>query len=195
MYDVEDADRIVSRPCEEGVPGGEGKTASRDSMATAGSVPRRCLRLDGEAIRPVACRGRGHRAVAQPDRRLPSECGTGGRAAVDEAVLPQDELRAELDEVVEFTFHGRQLSVQQNAAWQIMHGVLAYQREFLVERDGAEVPAVDYLLEGGSMRGWDVEVVTDPQAGRRGLRLCWSWAVRRARGTPTSGWRTWRTRA
>ena len=118
-----------------------------------------------------------------------------GEPAVDEAVLPQDELRAELDEVVEFTYHGRQLSVQQNAAWQIMHGVLAYQREFLVERDGVEMPAVDYLLEGGSMRGWDVEVVTDPQAGRRGLRACWSWAVRRARGTPTSGWRTWRRRA
>lgn len=93
-----------------------------------------------------------------------------GEPAVDETELPADDLRAALDEVLEWTYRGRQLSVQHNAAWQVMHGVLAYQREFLVERDGEEIPAVDYLLGGGSMRGWDVEVVTDPETGRRGLR-------------------------
>ena len=36
--------------------------------------------------------------------------------------------------------------------------------------EGREVPAVDYLLNGGEMRGWTVEIVTRPGSGGRGLR-------------------------
>ena len=114
---------------------------------------------------------------------------------VDEAVLPKDELRAELDEVVEFTYRGRQLSVQQNAAWQIMHGVLAYQREFLVERDGAGNARGGLSVGRWFHAGLGCGDRDRPASGAARLARCWSWAVRRARGTPTSGWRTWCRRA
>ena len=79
-------------------------------------------------------------------------------------VLPSDEdLRRQLDEVLEATYT-RRLSVKEHAAWQILHGVLAYQREFLIDTDNGRVSAIDYLLQGGSMKGWTVE------PGERGLR-------------------------
>jgi hypothetical protein len=52
--------------------------------------------------------------------------------------------------------------------------VLAYQREFPLQigRDGLTVPAVEHLLEGGAINGWQVRAgdVLDPGTGRRGLR-------------------------
>jgi hypothetical protein len=89
-------------------------------------------------------------------------------ASADDAA--NDALCAALDEVLDFTYRERELSVETNAAWQVLHGVLAYQREFLIAHEGREVPAVDYLLNGGEMRGWTVEIVTRPGAGGRGLR-------------------------
>jgi hypothetical protein len=74
-----------------------------------------------------------------------------------------DAVRRELDEVLEATFQ-RKLSLRQHAAWQILHGALAFGREFRVDRDGESVSAVDYLLAGGQINGW----TTEP--GERGLR-------------------------
>ncbi len=84
-----------------------------------------------------------------------------------------DALRAELDEVLEFTYRTRSLNLKEHAAWQILHGVLAYQQEFLVvNEDGQEVPVVEHLLSGGQMKGWTVEpgVWLDKEQTRRGLR-------------------------
>ena len=104
----------------------------------------------------------------------------GTLASADDAA--NDTLCAALDEVLDFTYRERELSVETNAAWQILHGVLAYQREFLIAVEGREVPAVDYLLNGGEMRGWTVEIVTRPGSGGRGLR-----AKRRRRPATPSG--------
>lgn len=68
--------------------------------------------------------------------------------------LPTDEeLRNTLDEVLDFTYD-RVLRTDQHAAWQIMHGLLAYQRAFRVQHDGELVPALDWILGGGDLRGW-----------------------------------------
>ncbi len=83
----------------------------------------------------------------------------------------EDALRAELDEVLRFTLEERQLSLEKHAAWQILHGALAYQREFPVaDAEGKEVSAVDHLLNGGGMRGWTVEVIDHEATGEKGLR-------------------------
>jgi len=69
---------------------------------------------------------------------------------------PVDELKREIDEVLQFTFDDRHLSVDRHAAWQILHGVLAYGPDFPVLVDGMPRPTVEYLLSGGEMRGWTV---------------------------------------
>lgn len=89
-----------------------------------------------------------------------------------------DELRGLLDETLDETYT-RRLNLQDNAAWQILHGVLAYGREFRVEKeDGALVPAVDYLLAGGAMKGWTLE------PGDRGLRALVEPGTKTGQGHP-----------
>ncbi len=80
-----------------------------------------------------------------------------------------DDLKTQLDEILTFTLAERELSIEQHAAWQILHGVLAFQRDFLVRRDGLLVPAVTDMLSGGRMKGWTVQVATR-EDGKRGLR-------------------------
>jgi hypothetical protein len=69
--------------------------------------------------------------------------------------LPSDdELRAMLDRALDYTLQNRRLSSDRHAAWQIMHGALAYGRDFKVEHEGQLVPAVDWALDGGPMKGF-----------------------------------------
>jgi len=82
-----------------------------------------------------------------------------------------DEVRGQLDKALESTFQ-RRLNLRHHAAWQILHGALAFQREFLVEKEpgGETVSAVNHLLNGGRMKGWTTEPGTLQENGRRGLR-------------------------
>src|SRR5262245_52834432 len=72
------------------------------------------------------------------------------------AALAPDELRRELDEVLDFTFE-RKLDAHVNAAWQIVHGIMAFGPAYEVRVDGQVRPALDWLLEGGALRGWTLE--------------------------------------
>lgn len=83
-------------------------------------------------------------------------------------------LQEHLDRVLDFTLQGRQLNTDEHGAWQILHGVLAYQHEFPV-RVGKEGPfesALAYALSGGKIDGWTFQPgdVLDPATRRRGLR-------------------------
>jgi hypothetical protein len=82
---------------------------------------------------------------------------SGGAVACD-ANLPSDaEIVKQIDEALEYTYNHRRLSVGQGAndqaAWQVMHGALAFKREFLVSDGYKDVSAVDYILAGGAMKG------------------------------------------
>ncbi len=93
---------------------------------------------------------------------------------LDGAALPaDDQLRGELDEVLEATYD-RRLNLQEHAAWQILHGALAFGREFRVEREpgGEMIAAVDHLLDGGTLKGWTTRpgIELDAASGRRGLQ-------------------------
>ncbi|MEX0939215.1 MAG: ADP-ribosylation factor-directed GTPase activating protein isoform b [Pirellulales bacterium] len=71
------------------------------------------------------------------------------------AALPNDEqLRATIDEVIDFTFEDRLLTSEVHAAWQILHGVLAYGKRFEIGHEDQRVPALDWVLDGGNMNGW-----------------------------------------
>lgn len=82
-------------------------------------------------------------------------CHKSEEQPVTQTPLPSDEqLRDRVDRAIEFTYTKRHLSTEDQAAWQIVHGALAYGRDFQIYHEGKLVPAIDYLLGGGALRGW-----------------------------------------
>jgi hypothetical protein len=82
-------------------------------------------------------------------------------AAGEVAALPADaEILKQIDDALEYTYDHRRLSVgpsaNDQAAWQILHGALAFKREFLVNDGVNDVSAVDYILAGRKMKGMDL---------------------------------------
>jgi len=90
------------------------------------------------------------------------------------AAAPSDEeLQILLDDTLQWTLDHRELTIRDHAAWQILHGALAYQRDFLVVTEGGQkVSAVDYVINEGFMRGWTMQpgVWLDKAQTRRGLK-------------------------
>lgn len=76
---------------------------------------------------------------------------------VAEIPLPTDEqLRERLDRAIEYTYANRHLNTKDQAAWQVVHGALVFGRDFQIYNDGKLVKAIDYLLAGGQLRGWNM---------------------------------------
>ncbi len=100
--------------------------------------------------------------------------GPGGTASSEPVAPPppDDEIQKKLDDALEFTCQGRRLNLKDHAAWQIVHGALAFGRDFqITDNDGNDVSAINYLLAGGRMTGWTMEAgvkLGDPP--RPGLR-------------------------
>lgn len=78
--------------------------------------------------------------------------------------LTGDALRDKIDAVLHSTRYERQMSLQQNAAWQIMHGVLAFGRGFEVLDHDEPVNVLDWVFAGRPMKGW---TLTPTRAGLR----------------------------
>lgn len=84
-----------------------------------------------------------------------------------------DQLRALIDEALTFIEHHRELSLERNAAWQIMHGVLAFGHDFQVRHGDQQVSALDWVLAGKPMKGWtlhkgDVGLRAELEPGKNG---------------------------
>ncbi len=77
--------------------------------------------------------------------------------ADDEFASPPDAetLRREIDEALDFTL-ARHMNTQDHAAWQIVHGILAYGRDLKIVAEGQTVSALDHALTGGYLRGWNM---------------------------------------
>lgn len=105
---------------------------------------------------------------------LPKGAGDVADQSLEVELNPETKqsLQDRIDNVLDSTLNERKLSLDQHAAWQILHGALAYQRDFPVEYDGQLVSAVDHVLNGGKMKGWTIEpgIVLDEETDRRGLR-------------------------
>ncbi len=79
-------------------------------------------------------------------------------SAVETPPPAEDAIRAKLDEALEFTCQNRRLNLKDHAAWQIVHGALAFGRDFqITDNEGHDVSAINYLLDGGRMTGWTME--------------------------------------
>lgn len=81
----------------------------------------------------------------------------GSTAASAAQELDPEQLRLRIDKVLDWTLQNRKLNIQEHAAWQILHGSLAYGKVFPVEHQGEMIPVVDYLSQGGKMNGWTIE--------------------------------------
>ena len=96
------------------------------------------------------------------------------------------QLQRELDEVLDFTLQSRQLNTVEHGAWQVLHGVLAYQQEFPVRvgESGPDQSAIGYVTEGGELRGWTLQPgdILDEESGRRGLRAVVEPGTRKGQG-------------
>ena len=57
----------------------------------------------------------------------------------------------------------RRLDASVHGAWQVVHGILAFGPEFPLAHDGEVGPALDYLLGGGPLTGWQL------RPGERGV--------------------------
>lgn len=65
-----------------------------------------------------------------------------------------EELRDLIDRTLDFTEHGRLMSLEKQAAWQLLHGVLAFGEGFEILANGEKAVAVDWILDGKPMKGW-----------------------------------------
>ncbi len=103
-----------------------------------------------------------------------------------DASLSQDEMRGHVDRELDYGFFQRQLNTKDHAAWQIVHGVLPYEKEFLIEADGKTVRAIDFALSGGAMRGWTLERgdLLDEKTGRYGIRTLLELGSKQGQGHP-----------
>ena len=85
--------------------------------------------------------------------------------------LPSDaQLKAMLDDQLNYTYTKRYLNLTDHAAWQIMHGVLPFGQDFKVYDSDQLVGALGWVLDGNKMKGWT------PQHGvklgdRQGLKM------------------------
>ena len=59
-----------------------------------------------------------------------------------------------IDRVLADNLKGRRLSTDVHGAWQIFHGVLAYGPDFEVQSGDGLVKVIDYVLRGGSLKGF-----------------------------------------
>ncbi|HUY36122.1 MAG TPA: hypothetical protein VMV69_25510 [Pirellulales bacterium] len=92
------------------------------------------------------------------DRPGTLSADTAGTVATDAPRAANNEgvLREKLDRMIEMN-RDRHMSPQTNSAWQIVHGVLAFGPDLLINDDGKLVPALDWLLSGHELKGWELK--------------------------------------
>jgi hypothetical protein len=85
---------------------------------------------------------------------------------------PQD-LKQRIDQVLADGLNARRMNTAQNAAWQILHGVVCYGTELKIDTaDRGLVGAIDYAFSGGQIMGFELLPGTEilPATGRRGIK-------------------------
>jgi hypothetical protein len=92
-------------------------------------------------------------AISGCDR---GDAGGGSQTAGGKPLPSEDELRKRIDAANDFSFTARHLNTKDHAAWQVVHGSLAYGPSFEISLDGELVPAIQYLLDGGALKGWNL---------------------------------------
>lgn len=77
----------------------------------------------------------------------------GTAAAANAAPIDEQQLKQRLDDAIAFT-QRRYLNADQNNAWQIVHGILAFGPDLKMHANGQLVSALDFFFKGGKVNGW-----------------------------------------
>ena len=126
-------------------------------MNTLYAVARPTVRHRLQVVRPVVFSVLAMLAVC-----LAAGCGqriagsTSEDAGADAMAPPIDRrgLCRRIDAVLAHARDDRRLDASVHGAWQVVHGILAFGRDFPLRHDGRESAAVEYLLDGGRLTGW-----------------------------------------
>jgi hypothetical protein len=90
----------------------------------------------------------------------PTTGGTaGGRADTGDATAAPIDRRAlcqRIDASLAHARDGRRLDASVHGAWQVVHGILAFGQDFPLTHHGTDSAALDYLLNGGRLTGWNL---------------------------------------
>lgn len=128
------------------------------------------------------------------DHSTTPDADTASQAGVDN----DEELRARIDAALTYTYQNRTLNLRDNAAWQILHGVLTYGTKYRVLNEGEPVDAVQWVLDGNPMTGWvarpgtpdvDLKLLGDSTTtaaadGRQGMILVMEPGTKTGQGHP-----------
>jgi hypothetical protein len=92
--------------------------------------------------------------------------------ATEDLPIDRAALCLRIDRVLDHAQNARRLNSSDHAAWQIVHGILAFGNDFQIEHNGSTVCALDYLLGGGTLTGWtlrkgDVGVIAVLEGGSK----------------------------
>ncbi len=81
-------------------------------------------------------------------------------------------LRSRVESALDTALTARSLSTQENAAWQILHGVVCFGDQLTIDTpDRGEVPALEYAFSGGVIRGFELQPGdVHPKTNRRGVK-------------------------
>ncbi len=66
------------------------------------------------------------------------------------------DLRERIDRALAYNVAHRHMRQDTNAAWQVVHGILVYGPDLQMYKDGKLVSALDYLLRGNPLNGWNL---------------------------------------
>jgi hypothetical protein len=84
-----------------------------------------------------------------------------GRAgATTAAPIDRPALCRRIEAALAHARNERRLDASVHGAWQVVHGILAFGRDFPLRHDGTESAALDYLLDGGRLTGWTLRAGT-----------------------------------
>jgi hypothetical protein len=109
----------------------------------------------------------------QLDSTLAAKSNLGGtkNSQLQDIESIDSKLQGRLESVLKANLADRLLSSETNAAWQIMHGVIAYGDALPLDVGGTRRSATDFLLNGGVVEGWELAPGDMlPMTGRQGLK-------------------------
>jgi hypothetical protein len=87
---------------------------------------------------------------------LPPSAATGSAASkASKSSATEADLAARVDKAIQIT-GDRVLVKDQNNAWQVIHGIIAYGANLNMLVDGQNVKALPWLFNGNSMNGWEL---------------------------------------
>lgn len=86
--------------------------------------------------------------------------------------LSDEVLLKNIDDALDYTYENRRLDLKDQAAWQMIHGALAFKRDFQVRNGDKDVSALTHVLTGGKMKGWNLVRgdLLDEATGRYGVK-------------------------